>query len=231
MWSPVFVPRPGRRQTPGPGRKNKRRGDETVKVQGDAEKRTTTTKRTGLQHEGPRGAEPTAQGQSSGAEGQARATRREAEDEHKPRVANDTSGEEQPDCDTPHACATHGEASEHIGIHTSSNVHPDCVKGTSITCTVNPSRRKGEFSNPRYLRTKAAAALQTNARQPRICTPPGTAATTNHGARKPESPVFLPRPGRRQQPSHGDKTKEPRTYTPPGTAANQHNQNNTNSNG
>ena len=38
-------------------------------------------------------------------------------------------------------------------------------KGTSITCTVNPSRRKGEFSNPRHLRTKAAAALQTNARQ------------------------------------------------------------------
>ena len=82
--------------------------------------------RPGLQHIGPRRAEPTEQGQSSGAEGPAKDTRREAEDEHNPRIHNATDVEEQPDCDTVHACATHGEASVHIGILTTSNAHPNC---------------------------------------------------------------------------------------------------------
>ena len=49
-------------------------------------------------------------------------------DEHNPRVA--TAGEEQPDCDPIQACPIYGEASEHIGILTSSNAHPDCAKAT-----------------------------------------------------------------------------------------------------
>ena len=106
------------------------RGEDTVNEQGDAEKRSTTTTRPGLQHGGPRGAGPTEQRQSSGTEGNASATRQETAVEHKPRVANATGGEEQPDCDTIQACATHGEASEHIGIHTSSNAHPDCAEAT-----------------------------------------------------------------------------------------------------
>ena len=205
---PVFVPRPGRRQNPGPGRKHNRRGEETVNVQGDAEKRTTTTTRTGIQHEGPRGAEPTEQGQSSGAEGQARATQQETEVEHKPRVANATSGEDQPDCATHQDCATHGEASEHIGIHTSSNAHPDCVKGN----VKNPhavTEHEGEPACDTH-RERTATPGSSGRRLPLPCKP-------TH-----DSPVFVPRPGRRQQPTMARKTREPRTSTPPGTAANLH---------
>ena len=137
---PYFVLRPGRRQNQDQDGNTNRRGEETVNVQGDAEKRTSTTTRTGLQHEGPRGAEPTEQGQSSGAEGQARATWQETEVEYKPRVANATSGEDQRDC------ATHGEASEHIGIHTSSNAHPDCVKGdVKESAWCNRARRRASL--------------------------------------------------------------------------------------
>ena len=170
---PVLVPRPGRRQNPRPGRKHKQRGEERVNVQGDAEKRRTTTTRTGLQHEGPRGAEPTEQGQSSGAEGHASATRQETEDELKPRVAIATGGEEQPDCDTPHDCATHGEASEHIGIHTSSNAHPDCAEGNvqnphGVTvlegepaCDTHRERKqeKGRFQQPQALPDEGCRCL------------------------------------------------------------------------
>ena len=107
-----------------------KRGEDTVNEQGDAEKRSTTTTRKGLPHGGPRGVEPTEQSQSSGEKGHARATQRDAEDEHNPQVANDTGGDEQPDCDPIQACATHGEASDHIGSHTSSNAHPDCAEAT-----------------------------------------------------------------------------------------------------
>ena len=93
--------------------------------QGNANAQRQQT-RPGLQHRGPRRAEPTEQGQSSGAEGPARATRREAEDENNPRILNATGAEEQPNCDTVHACDTHGEASVHNGIHPTSNAHPNC---------------------------------------------------------------------------------------------------------
>ena len=74
------------------------RGEDMVNEHGDAEKRSTTTTRPGLQHGGPRRAEPAEQGQSSGEKGHARATQREAEDQNNPRVANASGGEEQPDC-------------------------------------------------------------------------------------------------------------------------------------
>ena len=157
----------GRTQEGKTNREAKRRST----CKGDAEKRTTTTTRTSLQHEGPRGAEPTEQGQSSGAEGQARATRQETEDEHKPRVANATSGEELPDCDTHQDSATHGEASEHIGIHTSSNADPDCVEGDvknphgepdhegEPACDTHRGRKKADFSNPRFFRDEGCRCL------------------------------------------------------------------------
>ena len=96
-------------------------------------------------------------------------------------------------------------------------------KGTSMTCTVNPSRRKG-IQQPQVHQDEGCRCLanqrttapyfypardggnnqpwREKTREPRISTPPGTAAATQHG----------------------DKTREPRTYIPPGTAANQHNQ-------
>ena len=57
--------------------------------------------------------------------GPARATRREADNENNPRIHNATGIDEPPDYDTVHAYATHEEASEHIGIHNTSNAHPD----------------------------------------------------------------------------------------------------------
>ena len=108
---------------PGPGRNNKERRGYGQR----SRRRTTTTTRPGLQHEGPRRAEPAEQRQSSGEKGQPRATQREAEDEHNPQVANDTGGEEPIQ-----ACAPYGEASDHIGSHTSSNAHPDCAEATII---------------------------------------------------------------------------------------------------
>ena len=116
--------------------------------------------------------------------GLARASRRETEDEDSPRIANATGSEEQPDCDAPPPA--------------SSNGHPDCAKVTvhkthGVTvhegepaCDTQKERRqeKTNLSKPEHSRTKAAAVLQTNEREPRICTPPGTAATTNNGATK-----------------------------------------------
>ena len=136
---------------------------------------------------------PRSRGQSSGAEGNASATRQETEVEHKARVANATRGEEQPDCDTHQDCTTEGEASEHIGIHTSSNAHPDSPEATvhkphDVTvlqdepaCDTQMERRQeeGKLQQLGTFRAKAAAGLQTSDREPRIFTPPGTAATTS----------------------------------------------------
>ena len=114
---PVFAPRLGRRQHPGPGRKNKQRGEEKVNARGtqrNAEQpphaRASSTK----DHAAPN---PRSRDRAAG-----------QKDKPEPPGANATGSEEQPDCDTPHDCATHGEASEHIGIHTSSNANPDCAE-------------------------------------------------------------------------------------------------------
>ena len=255
--SPVFLPRPGRRQTPAsqdkcrrlpvvrapyfhPARDGGRPQDQDGKTNGEARRRSRCKvtprnaqqppNRTGLQHEGPRGAEPTAQGQSSGAEGQARATRREAEDEQKPRVAHDTIGEEQPT--VTHLMPVPPTEKQ---VNTLAFIPPAPYIRTVSKGDVNnlhgePKQEKGDFSNPGTSGRRLPLPCKPNARQLRICTPPGTAAPTNM-ARKPESPVFVPRPGRRQQPNMATKQMEPRTSTPPGTAANQHKPNNTNSNG
>ena len=126
VMSPVFIPRPGRRQTPEPEKRH--RSEDTGKRNAENAQRQQT--RPGLQHRGPRRAVLTEQGQSSGAEGPAKATRREAEEENNPRVLNATGVEEQPVYDTHQDCATHGKASEHFGTHTSINAHPDCAEAT-----------------------------------------------------------------------------------------------------
>ena len=181
--SPVFLPRPGRRQTPGPERKT------NGQDQGNANAQRQQTS-PGLQHRGPRRAEPTEQEQSSGAEGPARASRREADDENNPRIFNATGVEEQPVYNTVLACATHGEASEHIGIHTSSNAHPDCAEGNvqnphDVTvlegepaCDTHRERRqeKGSFQQPQALPDEGCRCLANPRREPRISTPPGTVA-------------------------------------------------------
>ena len=167
--------RPGRRQNPGPGRKNNKEA-RTVHEQGDAEKRSTTTTRPGLPHGGPSRAEPTDQGQRSGEEGYARATQREAEEEHNPRVANATGGEEQPDCDPIQACATHGEAREHIGIPATSNAHPDCPEAI----VDNTRQEEGELEHLGRLQGEGCRCLANQ--------------------RERESRIYIiHRPGRRQQ--------------------------------
>ena len=155
----------------------KRRGH--GQEQGNAENVQRQQTRPGLQHRGPRRAEPTEQGQSSGAEGPARATRREAEDENKPRAANDTSGEEQSVNDTVHACATHGEASVHIGIHTSSNAHPDCPEAI----VDKPRQDEGKFQQLGRLQGEGCRCL-ANQRQRALYFFPARDGGNNQ--RKPE---------------------------------------------
>ena len=209
--SPVFLPRPGWRQNPGPEPKQQR-GEDTVSMQGNAENPQRQHTRPGLQHGGPRRVEPTEQGQNSGAEGPSRATRREAEDENNPQNLNATGAEEQPDYDTVHACATHGEASEHIGIHTTSNAHPDCPEATvqkphGVTvlegepaCDTHGERRqgKGRFQQPQALPGEGCRCL-ANQRQRAPYLYPARDGGTNHG--------------------ETSKNTEPRIFTPPGTAA------------
>ena len=131
---------------------------------------------------------------------------------------NDTSGEEQPDCDTHQDCATHGEASEHIGIHISSNAHPDCVKGDvknphGVTehegepaCDTHRERRqeKGRFQQPQALPDEGCRCLANQ---------------------RTKAPYLYPaRDGGNNQPRHENKSREPRACTPPGTAATSINQ-------
>ena len=77
-----------------------------------------------------------------------------------------------------------------------------------VTPRGNAGRKKANFSNPGRFRTKAAAALQTNEREPLILTPPGTAATpaiqtvVSRTSRPDMSPVLVLRPGWRRKPGH-----------------------------
>ena len=180
--------------------------------QGNANAQRQQT-RAGLQHRGPRRAEPTEQGQSSGAEGPARATRREADDENNPRILNANGVDEPPVYNTVHACATHGEASVHIGILTTSNAHPDCpeaivdttrqdevklqhlgrLQGEGCRCLANhPERAPYLYPARDGGNTTMARKTKKKNSEPRIYTPPGTAAS-----QQVEPRIFVPRPGRR----------------------------------
>ena len=67
----------------------------------------------------------------------------------------------------------------------------------------NAGRKEANFSEAGALPDEGCRCLANQRTRARICTPPRMAATTNHGAtkQKPESPVFIPRLGRRQQPA------------------------------
>ena len=135
------------------------------------------------------------QGQSSGAEGPARATRREADDEKNPRTLNATGVEEQPVYDTVHACDTHGESSVHNGIHPTSNAHPDCPEAI-----VDKTRQD-------VVKLQHLGRLQGE----------GCRCLANHPERAPY--LYSAREGGNTNHGATNKNSEPCIYIPPGTAA------------
>ena len=170
--APVFIPRPGRRQTPGRNEKDTeartRSGARKTQTHNDNKHaRASSTE----DHAAPnprsrdRAAGQKDQPKTPGAKQKMSTTRGSA---MQPTLKNSR------DYDTVHACATHGEANVHTLATPPPATHIRTVPKPSLTTR---GRTKSNFSTSAGFRAKAAAALQTNEREPRICTPPGTAAS------------------------------------------------------
>ena len=188
---PVFIPRPGRRQNPGPGRKNNKEArtrSTNKETQRNAQQPPHATASSTNDHaaQNPRSRDRAA-GQKDQAEptGEKQKMRTTRGSPMPPAVKNSrtvTPLVPVPPTEKQVNTMASTPPATHIWTvpkrpSTNRTVRPCSMMSQPVTPKGNAGRKKANFSKLGRFWTKAAAALQTNEREPRICTPPGTAAT------------------------------------------------------
>ena len=162
MMSPVFLPRPGRRQTPG--RDKRHRSEDTAKGNAEKAQRQQHVRASREDHatSKPRSRDRAA-GQKDQPEppGEKQTMRTTRGSTMQPELTNRPTM-------TPFMPMPPTKKQVNTLASTPPATHIRTVPKPSLT---NRGRTKATFSTSGGFRTKAASALQTTQREPRICTP------------------------------------------------------------